>query len=173
MITTPRLTLRPFEDDDLCQLIGVLGDPAVMQFSDHGPLDHAACGEWLQRAEQASIHHHLRLVLAICTNSYDSLIGYVALSNDPARVAENEAELGFRLAQASWGQGFATEAAKAMVAHASGGLAGVTRVVAIVDPNNRQSVRVLGKLGMTYVTDVMFPGYDYPDHKYATVIADQ
>lgn len=95
----------------------------------------------------------------------------MSLTNDPARVAENEAELGFRLAQASWGQGFGPEAAKAMIAHASG-LAGVTRVVAIVDPHNRQSVRVLGKAGMTYLTDVMFPGYDYPDHKYATVLAD-
>lgn len=47
MITTPRLTLRRFEDDDLGQLIGVLGDPEVMKFSDHGPLDRAACGDWL------------------------------------------------------------------------------------------------------------------------------
>lgn len=171
MITTPRLTLRPFEADDLGQLIGVLGDPADMRFSDHSALDSAACGEWLQRAKRPWDHHCLSLVRAICARDDDRLIGYVSLSNGPNRIAENEAELGFRLAHASWGRGFATEAARAMITLA-GGLARVTRVVAVVDPNNHQSVRVLGKVGMTDVADVMFPGYDYPNHKYATVLAD-
>ena len=57
-----------------------------------------------------------------------------------------------------------------MVAHATC-VPGTKRVVAIVDPNNRQSVRVLQKIGMTYERDVMFEGYDYPDHRFSLVLA--
>lgn len=42
--------------------------------------------------------------------------------------------------------------------------------VAIVDPNNQQSVRVLEKVGMTYEPEVMFDGYDYPDHRYVVAL---
>ena len=85
-------------------------------------------------------------------------------------MSDGEAELGFRLAYDYWGRGIATEAAQAMVAHATC-LQKTQRVVAIVDPNNRQSLRVLQKIGMAYERDVMFEGYDYPDHRFSLDLA--
>lgn len=170
MINTVRLNLRSFRDDDLHQVSETLGDPKVMAFSDDGALDHAACREWLRRAIQTATDHSLPLMLAICLKSDGRLIGYVSLANDPQRVSACEAELGFRLVHDCWGRGIATEAAQAMVVHATG-LSGTKRIVAIVDPNNRQSVRVLQKIGMTYERDVMFEGYDYPDHKFGLELA--
>ncbi|MGZ2260033.1 GNAT family N-acetyltransferase [Roseobacter sp. A03A-229] len=170
MINTDRLALRPFCDDDLPRVKEILGDPKVMAFSGNGPLDHTACCEWLKRATQTTPDHGLPLMLAICLKSDDRLIGYVSLANDPHRVSEGEAELGFRLANDWWGRGIATEAGKGMVAHATC-LPKTQRVVAIVDPNNQQSVRVLQKIGMTYERDVMFEGYDYPDHKFSLALA--
>ena len=171
MINATRLTLRPFRDDDLPRVKAPLGDPKVMAFSDNGPLDHAACREWLQRAKQTTTDHELPLLLAICLKPDERLVGYVSLANDPHRVSDGEAELGFRLAYDYWGRGIATEAAQVMVAHAIC-LQKTQRVVAIVDPNNRQSLRVLQKVGMAYDRNVMFEGYDYPDHRFSLDLAE-
>lgn len=171
MINTARLALRPFREDDLPRVKAILGDPNVMTFSDDGALDHTACREWVKRAMQSAIDHSLPLTLAICLKPDGRLIGYVKLANDPHRVIECEAELGFRLAHDCWGRGIATEAAQAIVAHATC-LPGTKRILAIVDPNNRQSVRVLQKIGMTYERDVMFEGYDYPDHRFSLELGE-
>ena len=170
MIQTARLALRPFREDDLSRVKAILGDPNVMAFSDDGALEHTACCEWLNRAKQTTTDHGMPMILAICLKSDGRLIGYVSLAKDPHRVSACEAELGFRLAHDCWGRGIATEAAQAMVAHATC-LPGTKRIVAIVDPNNRQSVRVLQKIGMTYERDVMFEGYDYPDHRFSLELA--
>ncbi|MCY4334017.1 MAG: GNAT family N-acetyltransferase [Litoreibacter sp.] len=170
MIETDRLTVRPFRDDDLRRVEAILCDPNVMAFSDDGARDHDACREWLKRAMQSATNHGLPLMLAICLKSEGPLIGYISLMNDPYRVSSGEAELGFRLGHDYWGHGFATEAARGMVAHATR-LPNTKSVVAIVDPNNRQSVRVLQKIGMTYEREITFEGYDYPDHKFGMELA--
>jgi ribosomal-protein-alanine N-acetyltransferase len=57
-----------------------------------------------------------------------------------------DVEVAYRLARSAWGQGIATEAAGALVAHALGPLA-LPRVVAVTYPANQASQRVLDKLG--------------------------
>jgi RimJ/RimL family protein N-acetyltransferase len=56
-------------------------------------------------------------------------------------------EIGWRLARAAWGRGFATEAAAAALAFAVARL-GVPEVVAITVPTNEPSLRVMRRLGM-------------------------
>jgi RimJ/RimL family protein N-acetyltransferase len=58
----------------------------------------------------------------------------------------DDVEVAYRLARSAWGQGIATEAAGALVAHALGPLA-LPRVVAVTYPANQASQRVLDKLG--------------------------
>jgi RimJ/RimL family protein N-acetyltransferase len=63
-----------------------------------------------------------------------------------------EIELGYRLRPDAWGQGLATEAARAAMEHAmapveAGGL-GLRRLVAVTHLDNRASQHVLGKLGL-------------------------
>jgi RimJ/RimL family protein N-acetyltransferase len=57
-----------------------------------------------------------------------------------------DVEVAYRLTRGAWGRGIATEAARALVAHALGPL-GLSRVVAVTYPENRASQRVLDKLG--------------------------
>ncbi|MEM6310811.1 MAG: GNAT family N-acetyltransferase [Pseudomonadota bacterium] len=170
MINTARLALRPFRGDDLPRVKAILGDPNVMAFSDDGALGHTACLEWLKRAKRTTPDRGLPLMLAICLKKDGRLIGYVSLANEPHRVSDGEAEIGFRLAHNCWGRGIATEAAQAVVAHAQH-LSGTKRIVACVDPNNRHSLRVLQKIGMAYDRDVMFEGYDYPDQRFSLDLA--
>jgi RimJ/RimL family protein N-acetyltransferase len=58
-----------------------------------------------------------------------------------------DVELGYTLSRAAWGRGYATEAASAVLRWAFVGL-GLERVVAVADPANAASLRVLDKIGM-------------------------
>jgi RimJ/RimL family protein N-acetyltransferase len=57
-------------------------------------------------------------------------------------------EIGWRLARAHWGRGYATEAARAALGHAFGPL-GLGEVVAFTVPANVPSRAVMTRLGMT------------------------
>ena len=57
-------------------------------------------------------------------------------------------EVGWRLARSAWGQGFATEAGRASLAHGFGQL-GLDEVVSLTAVANKPSRRVMERLGMT------------------------
>jgi RimJ/RimL family protein N-acetyltransferase len=77
-------------------------------------------------------------------------------------------ELGYRLTRASWGKGYATEAAGAVMEHAFTSL-GLERLVSLIDPENIASLRVAQKLGMQFEREIILPGYSHPDHMYAII----
>jgi RimJ/RimL family protein N-acetyltransferase len=56
-------------------------------------------------------------------------------------------EIGYRYLPAAWGQGIASEAGRAVLAHGFGQL-GLAAVVAVTHPDNRASQRVLAKIGL-------------------------
>lgn len=68
-------------------------------------------------------------------------------------------ELGFHLRPAFWGQGYASEAARAVIQFAFGQL-GVERLFAGHHPDNHDSKRVLVRLGFEYVGVEHFPPTD-------------
>lgn len=59
-----------------------------------------------------------------------------------------EIELGFLLAQKSWGRGYATEAAQAATLYGFGKL-GFHEIIALTDVENTASQKVLEKIGFT------------------------
>ena len=191
VLSTQRLTIRPFVEGDVPAMAEVLGDADVMRFSESGPLNEVEVSNWI--GEQVKAYSLSRYFgrWAICENAGSHAIGYVGLTQDEGRTAEREAEsaraigyvklaqekgltaareaeLGFRLARRSWGKGYATEVAQAVV-EAAFGTDKVDRLIGIVDPHNVASVRVLQKLGMSYARPISFAGYDYPDHLYVLV----
>ena len=76
------------------------------------------------------------------------LIGFCGLQ--PLELdGASEVEIGWRLMKDQWGRGLATEAAHVALHHAVAH-ARLLRIVAIAMPENRPSLRVMEKLGMTY-----------------------
>ena len=59
-------------------------------------------------------------------------------------------EIGYRLIEKHWGNGFATEAGLAFINHAFNNL-NVTALYAYADANNKESRRILEKLGLRYI----------------------
>ena len=87
---------------------------------------------------------------AVTAKGSDKVIGYCGfmfLEGTP------EIELAYGLAKSHWGGGFATEAARACLRYGLEEMK-LERIVAVVNPQNIASQRVLEKLGMRYTKDV-------------------
>lgn len=68
-----------------------------------------------------------------------------------------EHELIYVFAKAAWGKGYATEAGTAVKNYVFQHL-GLTRLIALIDPENVASARVAEKVGLHYEQDVVRPG---------------
>jgi [ribosomal protein S5]-alanine N-acetyltransferase len=170
-LTTERLLLRSPHLLDAGPLFAVFGDAEVMRFGD-GVQTHA----WVERWVQAALEQHHRLwgfgPLVVIERASRAVLGYCGLFYFADLGGQPEVELGYRLARAAWGCGYATEAACAIRDHAADTL-GLRRLVALIDPANRASLRVAAKLGMAYEREVLLAGYTHPDHLYAVALDSQ
>ena len=146
-LETPRLRLRPLASSDEADLIALDSDPEVMRYvgSPAGvksPAETAERARLRIREEQSGDYEPLGF-WRIEGRGDRAFHGVGALIRMPTG---DDVEVAYRLARTAWGQGIATEAAGALVAHALGPLA-LPRVVAVTYPANQASQRVLDKLG--------------------------
>jgi RimJ/RimL family protein N-acetyltransferase len=165
ILKTQRLDLRCFVAGDARAMEGVFCDPEVMYSSDNG----AESAQWVREFLTEMIEENYPQwgfgLWAVEERATREVIGYCGLSRCADRCGPDEAEIGYRLVKKHWRQGFATEAAAAVCEHGLKTI-GLSRIVAIVEPDNVSSVHVLQKLGMRYQREIMFDGYTHPDHLY-------
>jgi [ribosomal protein S5]-alanine N-acetyltransferase len=145
-LITARLQLRPFTAADHDAIHAVYSDPEVMRYVGHGA--HRGMAETVRalRVYADILAAHGYSFLAVVERESGALVGDAGLN--PLGGRGPDVELGYTVARAAWGKGYATEAARALVEHAFSAL-GVPRVVAQVEPANAASRHVLEKLGMT------------------------
>ncbi len=146
-LETERLILRDFTLEDVQKLVPILSDPRVMQFSPKGVLSTA---ETQAKIEEfiASYQQHGFGKWAVVLKETHQLIGYCGIILEHIDGVD-EPEVGYRLAPACWGQGLATEAARAAIRYGVDQLR-LPYIFGIVEPANTASVNILKKLGMTY-----------------------
>lgn len=150
--------------DDATALAPLFADAEVMRFGD-GPQSPEWVQAWLRRVLQSYARRGYG-PWAVVEKGSGELIGYCGLFDFPDVNGRPEIEIGYRLARAYWGRGYATEAVSAARDYAFGVL-GLTRLIALIDPGNVASIRVAEKAGLRHVAEVMLPGYTYPDRVYA------
>lgn len=156
-LETPRLLLRRWHSDDLDGFAAVNAQPEVMRYIHDGrTLDRAATAERLATYQR---HWHERGfgLYAVEVRETGELAGFTGLAV-PTFLPEimPAVEIGWRLGRAYWGRGLATEAARAVVAHARAGL-GLRRLVSIHVVGNEASARVMIKLGMSLERETVQP----------------
>jgi RimJ/RimL family protein N-acetyltransferase len=141
-ITTGRLIIRPFTPADFEAIHAAWSDPAVM-----GPIPSQAYDREQSWARlTGKFRHQARHGFskwAVAEQATGTVIGECGvhyLEDGP------DIELGYKLARAYWGKGFASEAARACLDWALAERP--ERVVAIVDPANIRSARILSRIGM-------------------------
>ena len=144
VLTTERLVLRPVTPRDHAALLAHWATPDVRRFLFDGWVMSA--GEVSQTIEDserdfAAAGYGLWLIQE---KDQAALVGTAGLRP----LEDLGLEIFYSLAPGSWGQGYATEAALAVVEHALGPL-GLPEVLAEVDEGNTASVAVIRRLGMT------------------------
>jgi len=146
-LETERLRLRQFRESDLDAYARITGDPETMR--------HIARGEPFDR-EQAcrSLGHvlaHWRIrgfgLWAAEDKKSAALVGRIGLLR---REGWRGVELAWLVARERWGEGLATEGARAALAHALAALR-ARRVISVIAPENAASIRVAEKLGLRHV----------------------
>ncbi len=145
-IVTERLRLRELEEADFVALRALDGDPDVQRYVGARTVDEAQTRDYLRtnllrRAERPRARYHLGITLG----AHDWVVGGCMLFVTDA--ALREAELGYQVHRAHWGQGYATEAAQAMLRFAFSEL-GLHRIWSTCNLDNAGSWRVMEKLGM-------------------------
>lgn len=143
-LPTPRLVIRHFQTADVPALAAVLGDAQVMRFSVRGVMDERAVGEFVHNC-MACYHADGFGPMAVVEVESAQLIGFCGLNAEMVDGAR-EVEIGYRLSPRFWGRGLATEAVEASLRHGFETL-GLGSIIAIVQPQNVASVRVLHKVG--------------------------
>jgi RimJ/RimL family protein N-acetyltransferase len=99
------------------------------------------------------IEEHLRAkgfgLYAAELRSEGRFVGYIGLHIPTFKAHFTPCvEIGWRLASDVWGQGLATEGARAVIRHAFEDL-GLSEIVSFTVPANHRSIRVMQKIGMT------------------------
>lgn len=158
-IELDRLVLREWRDADVGPFAAICADPTVMA---HFPatLTRAEAAAFVDRARAAWERDGVGLWAVELTDRAPTgpaaFVGFVGLA--PAEVAGDDlVEVGWRLAHAHWGNGYAPEAATAALAVAFLAL-GRDEVVSFTTAGNLPSQRVMDKIGMR-----RDPGRDF-DH---------
>jgi RimJ/RimL family protein N-acetyltransferase len=144
-VTTERLTLRGWREDDLAPYAAMTADPEVMRFMG-GPVGED--DTWRQIALFTG-HWELRGHGFWVVEREGTMIGRVGLWRPHGWPG---LEVGWLLAREAWGHGYATEAARASVEHAWRSY-DVERLISLIAPENHASARVAQRLGMETAGD--------------------
>ena len=152
-IETERLLIRTFEAADVDAMAEVYGNPEVMQHVCVGVRDREGTAALLQEYRRAQDERGFS-TWAVVEKASGTVVGDVGFG---LYAPTGEPELGYTLATAVWGRGYALEAARACVAAAFTHLP-QRRLVAKVEPENARSLRLAERLGMRAVETIAVDG---------------
>jgi ribosomal-protein-alanine N-acetyltransferase len=147
-ILTQRLLLRDVAPEDEAALLALEAEPALYRYRDSSPPSQEEIRAWFRRAQDLlALDPRPAYILAVVLPADGRLIGVVTLKITNRELGQ--AELGYRLGSDSWGQGYASEAARGLVGFGCSTL-GLHRIYAMCHPDNSGSRRVMEKIGMQY-----------------------
>ncbi len=145
MLTTQRLILRPWRDDDAEPFVAMSADPLVMRHL--LPMDRARSIDWIER-QKAHEREHGFCFWAVEIPGLLPLAGAIGLYTvAPPMPCAPAVEIGWRLVPAAWGRGYAEEAARASLDF--GFARGIPEIVAFTVTANTSSWGLMERLGMT------------------------
>ncbi len=151
---TARLVLRNWQEADFPAFAAMNADPRVMEFFP-ALLTAAESKAFFERMRRESDREGFGLY-ALERLRPGALLGFTGLHRVtfPGPL-QGAVEIGWRLRSDAWGCGYATEAARACLAHAAA--LGIAQIVAFTFIGNLPSQRVMQRIGMTYAGE-----FDHP-----------
>lgn len=154
IIETDRIFLRPFCIDDIELFAKICANPNVMRYIGDGkPVSLDIIAEkipvWIELYEKQKYG-----LMALVMKDSDELIGFCGFIHQTVDEIEY-IELGYRLDEAYWGIGIATEAAVAVRDYAFNELE-IPMLISIINHQNDASKRVAKKVGMRLMKQTNF-----------------
>jgi ribosomal-protein-alanine N-acetyltransferase len=146
-IQTPRLVIRSYEESDADRWVELCNDDDIGRYLPASePVTRADYADALKRRRdmEQDRGYCLWAVVERDTNAY---VGQCGLK--PYELDDVQTEMAYHYLPHAWHKGYGTEAANAVLRYGFGTV-GVERVVAVADPRNVGSWRVMEKAGMRY-----------------------
>jgi RimJ/RimL family protein N-acetyltransferase len=180
-IETERLILQPIEARDWRAIHRYASLPEVVRYLPHEPFAEddarAFALRWSEQARQLDLAGSQREewpeMLVVVHKGEGRIIGHIPFEQFSPKYRTRE--LGWVFDPMYQGQGYATEAARAVLDLAFGKL-GLHRMVATCDPRNRASYRVMEKLGMRreghHLKDVQIRG-EWSDEYFYAILEEE
>ena len=162
-LRTKRLGFRRWRDEDFELALGLWGDPKVTELIDaRGTLTPAHVRERLDQEIAHELFYRVQYWPVFRLDDH-AHVGCCGLR--PRSPAQRVYEIGFHIRSSHWRQGYALEAARAVVTHAFYAL-GASALFAGHTPRNDASRRLLEKLGFEYQRDEFYPptGLNHPSY---------
>ena len=159
LLETKRLRLRGHRLTDFAECVAMWSDPAVTRFIGGKPSSPqqtwtrllSYLGHW------AALRFGYWAIEERSTAAYVGEIGFADFKRDIVPAMSGYPEFGFALVSSAHGRGYATEAARAVVAWGDGNLA-ATRTVCLIDPDNAASIRIANTCGYEVFERATFNG---------------
>ena len=147
VLTTPRLTLRRLSPDDAEFIVELLNDPAFIQFvGDKAVRNADDARRYILEGPVASYERNGFGLWMVELRDSGLAVGMCGLLK---RESLADVDIGFAFLPAYRSQGYAFESASAVLDYGRTEF-GLRRIVAITDPENAGSLRVLQKIGMRF-----------------------
>jgi RimJ/RimL family protein N-acetyltransferase len=155
-LRSERVLLREWVPEDLAPFADLNADPRVMEHYP-APLTRAESDAFVQERIVPQFVERGFGLWATEVPDRSPFVGYVGLMVHSFEADFTPCvEVGWRLAFAHWGYGYATEAARLAIAFGFTH-AGLEEIVSFTVPANRRSIAVMKRLGMDYVGE-----FDHP-----------
>ncbi len=154
-ILTPRLKLREWKEEDKAPFFRLNSDPRVMKFMPK-VLSKEESEQFVERIK-IRFREDGYSFFAVELIENQTFIGLIGLSTPKFDTFFTPCvEIGWRLAHDYWGNGYATEGAKASLEYGFQKL-NLSEIVSFTVPQNLRSRQVMERLGMHYVDEFNHP----------------
>jgi RimJ/RimL family protein N-acetyltransferase len=157
VLETDRLILRWLSSDDAEFILGLLNEPSWLQFiGDRGVRTIEDARDYILKGP---VEMYARLGFGFYLVELKEGTIPIGICGLIKRDFLNDVDIGFAFLPKYWGRGYAYESASAVMAYAKGPL-GLQRILAITNPDNHSSAKLLEKLGLRFERMIKLPDED-------------
>ena len=147
VIETERLVLRHLSPEDAGFILELLNEPSfIRNIGDRGVRTIEGANSYILNGPVASYAKNGFGLYLVKLKETDESIGMCGLIK---RDTLEDVDIGYAFLPRFWSKGYAVESAKAVKEYGKNTI-GLKRIVAIVDPENEGSIRVLEKIGLQF-----------------------
>ena len=157
VLESARLTFREATADDADFVLELLNEPNYIRFvADRGLRTRDDAARYIEEKFRPSYAEHGFGFYVVELKSSGEAIGICGLAK---RETMEDVDVGYSFLERFWGNGYAVEAARAVMDYARRVL-GLQRVVGVTAPENASSIRVLEKIGLRFEKMIYLQGVD-------------